>query len=54
MDKDCVINTHTGVLFRHKKKNEICNNMDGPWDHYDKWNESEKDKYCMVSLMCGI
>ena len=27
----------------------ICNNMDGSWGHYTKWNKSEKGKYCMIS-----
>ena len=29
-------------------------NMEGPWVYYAKWNKSEKDKYHMLSLMCGI
>ena len=28
--------------------------MDGLKGHYTKWNKSEKDKYCMISLICGI
>ena len=24
----------------------LCDNMDGSWKHYVKWNESEEDKYC--------
>ena len=32
----------------------ICNNMDGIWRHYTEWNKSEKDKYCMILLICGI
>ena len=32
----------------------ICDNMDEPRGYYAKWNKSEKDKYCMISLMCGI
>jgi len=37
------------------KKDEIPpNKMDGPWSHYAKWNKSEKSKYHMVSLICGI
>ena len=39
------------------KKNEhfaLCYNMDGPREYYAKWNKSKKDKYCIISLMCGI
>ena len=32
----------------------ICDNMDGPWGHYAKWNKSEKTKYCMISFICVI
>ena len=32
----------------------ICNNMDGLQGYYAKWNKSEKNKYCMMSLTCGI
>ena len=28
--------------------------MDGPRGYYDKWNKSDKDKYCMTSLTCEI
>ena len=28
--------------------------MDWPRDYYTEWSKSEKDKYPMVSLLCGI
>ena len=28
--------------------------MDGPRWHYAKWNKTEKDKYHMILLICGI
>ena len=28
--------------------------MDGPRGYYDKYNKSEKDKYHIISFMCGI
>ena len=31
----------------------ICSNMDGLGGHYAKWNQSEKDKNCMMSPICG-
>lgn len=32
----------------------IYHNIDGPQAHYAKWDESDKDKYYIVSLICGI
>ena len=32
----------------------ICSNMDGPRDCHTEWSKSEKDKYHMISLTCGI
>ena len=58
-----VIHTHThnGILFNDKKERNfaICSNMDGLGGHYANNNKSEKcqtekDKYCMISLICGI
>ena len=48
--------THTRILLIHKKEWNfaICNIIDGPEGYCAKWNKSEKDKYCMVSLICGI
>ena len=31
----------------------ICNNMDELGGYYAKWNKSEKNKYCIVSLIFG-
>ena len=49
---------HTHIkLFSHKKGGNfaIYNNMDGARVYYVKWNKSdEKDKCCMISLICGI
>lgn len=28
--------------------------MDGPWGYYTKWTKSEKEKYLMILIMCGI
>ena len=28
--------------------------MGGPWGHYAKRKKSEKDKYCMISLICEM
>ena len=47
--------THTDMLFNHKKGENpsICDNIDETWGAYAKWNKSEKDKYCMTSLIYG-
>ena len=44
------------MLFNLKTKINpaICDNIYEPGGHYAKWNKSEKNKYCMVSLVCGI
>ena len=47
------------ILLRHKKKKEwnfaICSNMDGIGGHFiSEISHTEKDKYCILSSMCGI
>ena len=32
----------------------IWKNTDGPRGYNAKWNKSEKDKHCMISLTCGL
>ena len=32
----------------------ICSNIDGPRDDHTHWSKPEKDKYHMISLVCGI
>ena len=56
MDKEDVVHTYDGILLCHKKEwnNAICSNMDGPTDYHTKWSKSEKDKYHMIALICGI
>ena len=34
--------------------NAICSNIDGLRDYHTKWSQTEKDKYLMISLICGI
>ena len=48
--------THNGILLSHKKEWNftICGNMDGLRGYYAKWNKSEQDKYCILSLTYGI
>ena len=56
MDKKDVVYIHDGILLSHKKEwnNAICINMDGPRDDHTKWSKSDKDKYHMILLICGI
>ena len=37
-----------------RTNNVICSNMDGPGDCHTKWSKSEKAKYHMIWLICGI
>lgn len=46
---------YRGILLSHKKESNLAiYNMDGPWRHHAKWDESEKHEYPMISLICGI
>ena len=34
-----------GILFNHEKGHSfICDNMDGSWGHYAKWNNSDRER----------
>ena len=57
MDKEDVIHIYDGILLSHKK-NEIIP-MGITWMDFEKIRLSEiihkeKDKYCMIPLICGI
>ena len=41
-----------GLLISHEKagNSAICDKTDETWS-YGKWSKSEKDKYCMISLI---
>ena len=56
IDKEDMAHIYNGILLSHKKEwdNAICSNMDGPRDYHTKWSKSDKDKYHMISLTCGI
>ena len=45
MDKEDVESTHNGILLGH---------TDGSRDYHSIWTQKEKDKYHMISLLCGI
>ena len=42
------------AINKEEWNNAIYSNMDGPGGHYVKRNKSDKDKYCMIPLICGI
>ena len=44
MDKENVLHIYNGILLSYKKErnSNICENMDGSWRHYTKWNKSDK------------
>ena len=47
---------YNGILLSYKKErnNDICSNMNATRDYHTKQSKSEKDKYHMISLICGI
>ena len=58
MDKENVTHTHT---HRHTHTQEyysaikkrilaICDNIDGPWGHYAKWNKSDRERRILYDL----
>ena len=40
--------------FFKKGNPSICNNVDGPWKDHAKWEKSDKHRYFVMSLTCGI
>ena len=44
------------MLLNYKKQwnNAIFKKLNGPRNYYAKWSKSDKDKYRMSSLVCGI
>ena len=56
MDKEDVLQLYSGTLLSHKKEvnNAICNNMDRPRDYQTLREVTQKDKYHMISFICGI
>ena len=45
MDKENS-HTHNGILFNYKKRKQSrhFDNIDGPWQHYAKWNKSDGER----------
>ena len=40
------INIYNGILFSHEKEihSAICDNMDGPWAYYARWDKSDRER----------
>ena len=55
MDEN-VVHIHNGILFSHKKKTNptIRNNMELEGIMLSEVSQAEKDKYQMISLICGV
>ena len=57
MDKKDVVYIHNGILLSCKKEQNfaICSNMDGlEGIMLSEISQTENDKYCIISLTCGI
>ena len=52
MDKEDA-HMYNGILLRCKKEQNNAI-LDRPRDYPTKWSKTEKDKYHMISLICGI
>ena len=42
------------LLVKKEWNDAICSNMNGPRECHTEWNKSEKEKYCVTSLIYGI
>ena len=51
-----MVNIYNGIPFSHngEQNNAICSNMNATRDYHTKWSKSEKEKYHIISLTCGI
>ena len=57
MNKEHVVSTYHGLLFGHEKEGNpaICFNIDGlKGVMQSETSQTDKDKYCMISLTRGI
>ena len=54
--KEDMVEIHNGILRNHEKEGNttICGNVDRSREYYAWRNRLEKDKYSILSLICGI
>ena len=52
MDKEDVVNIHSGILLSHNKEWNlaICSNTDGLGGHYAKWNKSDRERQMLYDI----
>ena len=49
-----MVHAYNGIVLSYKNQNNaICSYVDGPRDGVTGLSTSEKDKYHMISLICG-
>ena len=56
-DKTTMGHLHSGILLGRKKEENftLCDSMDGPGEHYAKWNKPVRERQIhLSSLICGI
>ena len=55
MDREKVVYIHNGILLSHRKDGNPAtgDSKDILWGYYAKRNKSQKNKYCMISLIHG-
>ena len=46
VDKKSMLHLHNGIFLGHKKEENftLCNSMDGPGEHYTKWNKPARER----------
>ena len=54
MHKEIVVYIDKGILFSHTKRMKSCHWMDLEGIMLSEISQREKDKYQMISLICGI
>ena len=50
----CIFTMDYYSAIKKEWNNAMCSNMDGPRDYHTKRSKSERDKYHMILLTCGI
>lgn len=52
MDREIMVHVHYGIIFGHKEEWDIaiCNNRDGSWGRYAKWDNSERERQTPYNL----